>query len=777
MSRFDRMLATILTKRNLIAEDQRETLIAECEQTNQPLPAVLLRKRICREPALIAAVADELNCHPILLEHVTPSPEALQLLTGEQCLKNEVLPISRLGNTLTLAVVNPFDEPRLDQIRSATGCEVIPVLSTAPSLRRKLKACFPELPIVVEEIPQDPVQPAATDPESAQASWLNLAEELEKEAAKPPEPLAPVAQASEMPQTPASEPAPAPSAVPTEQAAESAPSVEEIQLDLDAVRRPPVDEEPPAPPAAAALSAPPVPEAGSPAQESPAAQPPAQEDARVEVEEEIVIQEEAVEPPASAPSVPAEEMPQKAEVEVRSEEVIVTEESVPFTLPEQPGEPPAVASPTVPAQAGSVRPWSDLLAAAETHAGRVSWSRVAEADVPPSDEELQGVDAQALKVARAFLLEAFEQGYEELVFESEADGLHVLERTARVLRPLTVAPRDLQAALLGRLKWMAGLKAGERHAQTGSFQAGSRGREFVCRLHVLPTILGERLQIELVPLEVFTGGMERLGITGSGAEDYRWAVSSPAGLVLLAAPPGHGREPTLRTLLSLSRPHGEQAIALENPVLVRMPGVTQVAVGRSAGLGTAEALRTALRRVPDRLMVTDLRDAETARWTIQAAASGCLVLAGMDAPDVFCALARLADCGLPPFTLASALRLAASQRSLRRLCVNCRQPVTDGRDRLLAAGCTESELADATLFRAVGCSECRHGYRGRLHVYETLRISGDLRQMVRSGVPVGEWRNKTLAWGFLTLRRTALRLALHGQTSLEEVLVSTPEDV
>ena len=294
---------------------------------------------------------------------------------------------------------------------------------------------------------------------------------------------------------------------------------------------------------------------------------------------------------------------------------------------------------------------------------------------------------------------------------------------------------------------------------------------------MLPTILGERLQVELVPLEVFTGGMERLGITGSGADDYRWAVANPAGLLLLAAPPGHGREPTLRALLSLSRPNGEQAIALENPVLVRMPGVTQVAVGRSAGLGTADALRTALRRPPDRLMITDIRDVETARLAIQAAASGCLVLAGMDAPDVFCALARLADCGLPPFTLASALRLAASQRSLRHLCEKCRQPIPANREVLLAAGCMENEWAGATLFRAVGCSACRHGYHGRVHVYETLRIAGDLRQMARSGAPVSEWRNKTLAWGFLTLRRTALRLALHGKTSLDEVLVATPEDV
>lgn len=679
MSRFDRMLATILTKHNLIAEDQRETLIAECEQRNQPLPEVLLRKRVCREPAIIAAIANELNCHPILLEHVTPSPEALQLLTGAQCLEYEVLPISRLGNTLTLAVANPFDEPSLDQIRSATGCEVIPVLSTAPSLRRKLKASFPELPIVVDEIPaQDPVQPSA-DPADAAASWQNLAEELSKEAAQPPEPMAPAVQA------PAPEQEPAQAWVQPEQAAKGAPL---------------------------------------------------------------------------------------------TEEVIVTEASVSFTLPAQPVERPAVTPVPDPVQViEAVRSWQDLVAAAETRAGRVFWSRVAEAGVPPADEESKGEDALALKMARAFLLDAFEQGYEELVFESAADGLHILERTARVLRPLVVAPRDMQAAMLGRLKWMAGLRADERRAQTGSFQAGSRGREFVCRLHVLPTILGERLQIELVPIEVFTGGMERLGITGSGVEDYRWAVSSPAGLVLLAAPPGHGREPTLRTLLSMSRPHGEQAIALEDPVLVRMPGVTQVAVDRSAGLGTADALRASLRRVPDRLMVTDIPDAETARLAIQAAASGCLVLAGMNAPDVFCALARLADCGLPPFTLASALRLAASQRSLRRLCVNCRQPVTDGHAQLISAGCIESELAGATPYRAVGCSECRHGYRGRLHVYTTLRITGDLRQLVRSGAPVEEWRDKTLAWGFLNLRRTALRMALHGQTSLDEVLVSTPEDV
>lgn len=679
MSRFDRMLATILTKHNLIAEDQRETLIAECEQRNQPLPEVLLRKRVCREPAIIAAIADELNCHPILLEHVTPSPEALQLLTGAQCLEYEVLPISHLGNTLTLAVANPFDEPSLDQIRSATGCEVIPVLSTAPSLRRKLKASFPELPIVVDEIPaQDPVQPSA-DPADAAASWQNLAEELSKEAARPPEPMAPAVQAP----APAQEPAQA--WVQPEQAAKGAPL---------------------------------------------------------------------------------------------TEEVIVTEASVSFTLPAQPVEPPAVTPVPDPVQViEAVRSWQDMVAAAETRAGRVFWSRVAEAGVPPADEESKGEDALALKMARAFLLDAFEQGYEELVFESAADGLHILERTARVLRPLVVAPRDMQAAMLGRLKWMAGLRADERRAQTGSFQAGSRGREFVCRLHALPTILGERLQIELVPMEVFTGGMERLGITGSGVEDYRWAVSSPAGLVLLAAPPGHGREPTLRTLLSMSRPHGEQAIALEDPVLVRMPGVTQVAVDRSAGLGTADALRASLRRVPDRLMVTDIPDAETARLAIQAAASGCLVLAGMNAPDVFCALARLADCGLPPFTLASALRLAASQRSLRRLCVNCRQPVADSHAQLISAGCIESELAGATPYRAVGCSECRHGYRGRLHVYTTLRITGDLRQLVRSGAPVEEWRDKTLAWGFLNLRRTALRMALHGQTSLDEVLVSTPEDV
>jgi type IV pilus assembly protein PilB len=418
-----------------------------------------------------------------------------------------------------------------------------------------------------------------------------------------------------------------------------------------------------------------------------------------------------------------------------------------------------------------------VVGSAAARSAQVSWWRAGEAGVPASDEELQGEDAQAVEVVRALLLEAFERGFEELVFDAADDGLHVAERTARVSQSLTIAPRHLQQVLLGRLKWMAGLPSDRRRPQAGSFLAAARGREYVCRVYALPTIHGERVQIELIPSGVFSADLESLGITGAGADDFRWAVANPAGLLLLAAPPGHGREAAIRALLGLSRPNDEQAVALEDPVLVRMPGVAQVPVGRLARLTTTRALRTVLRRAPERLMIASINNPEAARLAVQAAASGSLVLAGMDAPDVFSALARLVDSEVTPFTLASALRLAASQRQLRRLCESCRESIAVNRDELLAAGCRDEQLGNATPFRPVGCDACHRGYQGHVSVFETLRIAGDLRNLVGSGTPVSEWRRKTLSWGFLTLRHTALLLALSGLTSLEEVLVGTPEDV
>lgn len=785
MSRFDRMLATILCKHNVMSEDQREPLIAECEQQGLPLPSLLLRKHLCEEAKLLAAVADELSCHPILLDRVTPSPEALEMIPAKQCLKSEVLPLSRLGNTLTLAITNPFDEPCLDQIRSSTGCEIMPVLSSSPSLRRKLKACFPYLPI--EDEPIDEKQESGSTPAvGQQSSWMNLAEELEKEASQPVPPV--------------SQPAPE-SGVEGPGVEQGLVTAAEVQLDLEdttvegtepppqvevesPVQLTPTDEsqdqqvqEPPLQTEAPSMpepQAPPTPEEPAIQMEEPERreviaermQEPATADVQVDLQTEPDTQPEA--------DVQADTQP----LPQQSEEQVETQTESPSPQPEPQREAAPSEETVVPSASTSSRTsWDDVVDMAPARSAQVSWWRAAEAGVPPTDETMQGEEAQALELVRAFLLEAFERGFEELVFDAAEDGLHILERSARILQPLTVAPRHLQKALLSRIKWMAGLCSEERHPRTGAFLAAARGREYVCRLHALPTIHGERLQIELLESKVFSADLDALGIAGDGADDYRWAISNPTGLLLLSAPPGHGREPTLRALLGLSRPNGEQAVALENPVLVRLPGVTQVPVGRGVGLGTAEALRTVLRRAPERLLISDIRDAETARLAIQAAASGSLVLAGMDAPDVFCALARLSESGLPPFTLASSLRLAASQRGLRKLCTACRVPVPANRERLLAAGCRDDELGQAQLHQAAGCQRCHHGYMGWIPVFETLRITGDLRRMVASGAPVTECRNKTLGWGFRSLRHAALRLVLRGETSLEEILVATPEVV
>jgi type IV pilus assembly protein PilB len=389
-----------------------------------------------------------------------------------------------------------------------------------------------------------------------------------------------------------------------------------------------------------------------------------------------------------------------------------------------------------------------------------------------------GGDAPVIKLVNLIIYNAIKAKASDIHLEPFEKRVRVRYRVDGALEDAMEPPKRLKNSITSRLKIMADLDIAEkRRPQDGKFQVKAEGRQIDFRVSTLPTVHGEKVVLRILDASNLALSLDTLGFEEKALEDFRNAITSPYGMILVTGPTGSGKTTTLYSAVKeIMRPE-DNFVTVEDPVEYQVDGINQVQVNVKSGLTFAAALRSILRQDPDTVMIGEIRDPETIDIAIKAALTGHLVLSTLHTNDAASTISRMVDMGVDPFMVASATLLVSAQRLIRRLCSRCRQPYKVKPDRLRKLGFTDQEIeTKPDLYLAKGCSRCAQGYAGRFALLETLPITEAIKRMVIDGHSAIEIRNKALEEGMISLRRCALHNALRGNTSIEEVLRVTLSD-
>jgi type II secretory ATPase GspE/PulE/Tfp pilus assembly ATPase PilB-like protein len=390
----------------------------------------------------------------------------------------------------------------------------------------------------------------------------------------------------------------------------------------------------------------------------------------------------------------------------------------------------------------------------------------AEGEGPLDDLRALAEQEPVIRLVNVTLLDAFTAGASDVHLEPGADDLRVRYRLDGVLREMTRIGRQTQAAVLSRIKIMAGLDIAERRrAQDGRIRIRVADRDVDLRVSTLPGLHGEGIVLRLLDPGTTTPVLADLGMTPAVRAGIERVVAGTGGLVLVTGPTGSGKTTTLYAAMAQRNTPDVKIVTVEDPIEYRIAGVTQVPVSTKAGMGFASALRAILRHDPDVIMVGELRDAETASIAIQAALTGHLVLSTLHTTDAPGAVTRLVDMGVEPFLVAATLQGVLAQRLVRTLCAQCAMP----RPVSAAERARWGDLPAAPR-RAVGCDACAgSGFKGRTGVFEWLAPSEAFRTQVVAGGTPDALRALARTDGLVPLAAEAWRLVREGVTTPEEV--------
>ncbi len=393
-------------------------------------------------------------------------------------------------------------------------------------------------------------------------------------------------------------------------------------------------------------------------------------------------------------------------------------------------------------------------------------------EVEVDDDGMEGIDETPIvRFVNKVLMDAIRQGASDIHFEPYENNYRVRFRTDGVLREVVRPPKNLSARLAARLKVMSQMDISERRIpQDGRIQMRlSRKRAIDFRVNTLPTLFGEKIVLRILDPTTAQMGIDALGYEEEQKEMYMRALRQPQGMILVTGPTGSGKTVSLYTGLNILNEPQRNISTAEDPVEINLEGVNQVHVNPKVGLNFAEALRSFLRQDPDIIMVGEIRDLETAEIAIKAAQTGHLVLSTLHTNSAAETITRMLNMGVPGFNLATSVSLIIAQRLARRLCKECAEPADIPHETLIKEGFTEEMLAEATLMKAVGCSNCTDGYKGRVGVYEVVRVTPEISRLIMEEGNSLEISRQAREEGFNDLRTSALMKAAQGLTSLEEV--------
>jgi type IV pilus assembly protein PilB len=400
-------------------------------------------------------------------------------------------------------------------------------------------------------------------------------------------------------------------------------------------------------------------------------------------------------------------------------------------------------------------------------------------DVVAGDEETKDGDVSELDVddtpvvrfVNKVLLDAINSGASDIHLEPYEKEFRVRFRNDGVLHEITSPPRSLAMRIIARLKVMSRMNIAERRVpQDGRIKMNlSRNRSIDFRVNTLPTLYGEK-----VVLRILDGGAAQIGVDALGFEPeqkelFTAAINKPYGMVLVTGPTGSGKTVTLYTGLNMLNTPDRNISTCEDPVEINLMGINQVNVNNKAGLDFGLALRAFLRQDPDIIMVGEIRDLETAEISVKAAQTGHLVLSTLHTNDAPQTLTRLANMGVPPYNIASAVHLIMAQRLARRLCNNCKKERDIPQEALLKAGFRDDQLNGLKVYGPVGCDACTSGYKGRVGIYQVMPVSEEMGRIIMEGGNSMELEKQSQAEGVADLRESGLKKVAAGITSLEEI--------
>jgi type IV pilus assembly protein PilB len=386
-------------------------------------------------------------------------------------------------------------------------------------------------------------------------------------------------------------------------------------------------------------------------------------------------------------------------------------------------------------------------------------------------------DAPVVRFLQKMLIDAINARASDLHFEPYEYNYRVRFRIDGELREITQPPIAIKDKLASRIKVISRLDIAEKRVpQDGRMKLkfGSRAIDF--RVSTLPTLFGEKIVIRILDPSSAKLGIDALGYEKIEKERLLQAIGRPYGMVLVTGPTGSGKTVSLYTCLNLLNQPGVNIATVEDPAEINLPGVNQVNVNEKAGLNFATALRAFLRQDPDIIMVGEIRDLETADIAIKAAQTGHLVMSTLHTNDAPTTLTRLLNMGVAPFNVAASVLLITAQRLARRLCEACKQPADYPRDALKRAGFAETDLDGSWKpYKAVGCSACNNGYKGRVGLYQVMPISEEIQRLILASGSALDLAAQAAKEGVRDLRQSGLIKVRSGATTLEEVISVTNE--
>jgi len=386
-------------------------------------------------------------------------------------------------------------------------------------------------------------------------------------------------------------------------------------------------------------------------------------------------------------------------------------------------------------------------------------------------------DAPVVRFLQKMLIDAINMRASDLHFEPYEYHYRVRFRIDGELREITQPPIAIKDKLASRIKVISRMDIAEKRVpQDGRMKLkfGSKAIDF--RVSTLPTLFGEKVVIRILDPSSAKLGIEALGYEKIEKERLMQAIGRPYGMILVTGPTGSGKTVSLYTCLNILNQPGVNIATVEDPAEINLPGINQVNVNDRAGLTFAAALKSFLRQDPDIIMVGEIRDLATADIAIKAAQTGHMVMSTLHTNDAPSTLTRLLNMGVAPFNIASSVLLITAQRLARRLCENCKKPADYPREAMLKAGFAEADLdGNWKPYRAVGCSACNNGYKGRLGLYQVMPITEAIQVIILANGTALDIAKQAQREGVRDLRQSGLIKVRAGLTTLEEVITVTNE--
>jgi len=380
-------------------------------------------------------------------------------------------------------------------------------------------------------------------------------------------------------------------------------------------------------------------------------------------------------------------------------------------------------------------------------------------------------DAPIVKYVNKMLLDAIRGGASDVHFEPYEKTYRVRYRTDGILKEMSRPSIKLAPKISARIKIMAQLDISERRVpQDGRIKMKlSKTKAIDFRVNTLPTLWGEKIVLRILDPSQAKLGIDALGYEEDQKELYMAALAQPQGMILVTGPTGSGKTVSLYTGLNILNTADINISTAEDPAEINLEGINQVNVNNRVGLGFAEALRAFLRQDPDVIMVGEIRDLETANIAIKAAQTGHLVLSTLHTNSAAETLTRMMNMGVPAFNIATSVSLIVAQRLGRRLCSACKKPGEVPKDLLLTEGFTQEQIDTGfKLYHPKGCDKCNGGYKGRVGIYEVVKVTETLANMIMEEASSIKIAKQAEAEGFRNLRHSALLKVMEGVTSLEE---------